>query len=735
MIKRRDFFKYVGTAGLSLSLPWGRGGVLAPPASAQLTQTPISGKSIPKFVDPLPVFGSSEGLVPGQVNAPRVPGPTLTVSMHEVQQRILPSSFYDALAEDYQAGTWVWAYKVGGLGPLYPGVSIEAQRGRATTVTYENLLPVSGSHVQQYITVDQTIHWADPLGEMLKWMNNGEAPPYVGPPPVVPHLHGGEVPSQFDGGPLAWFTPGSNPVLGKGFTSNPYVYPNEQEAATLWFHDHALGATRLNVYAGLAAFYLLRDQYDTGLPDNPLGLPAGPYEREIAIQDRQFDTNGQWYFPDGSGPGFNGPPPNPTIHPFWNPEFFGDVMVVNGKSWPYLNVEPRRYRFRLLDGCNARFLELRLQNRATKTAGPAIWVIGTDGGLLDKPVKLNDPQVPANKAPRLLLAPGERFDVIIDFAGYAGQTLTLMNSAKGPYPNGMSADPQTTGQIMQFRVGKKVTGGSDPSYNPASGQPLRKSGSMPVIIRLADPSKGTPAANVTPTVKRQLTLVEFEGPGGPIEVLVNNTSWDGQQDDPDKHPIADSVKDSMGNYETEMPQVGATEQWEIINMTADAHPIHLHLTQFQLMNRQMFNVTQYRALYDSLFPGGYFGAVQADGTWGKSTYPAGVFIPAYGPPNPYNTPNADGAIGGNPAVSPFLQSGIRLPNPEEAGWKDTVKMYPGEVTRVLVRFAPQDTAIADVSAGTNAYGFDPTTGPGYVWHCHIVDHEDNEMMRPYHPVL
>jgi FtsP/CotA-like multicopper oxidase with cupredoxin domain len=159
--------------------------------------------------------------------------------------------------------------------------------------------------------------------------------------------------------------------------------------------------------------------------------------------------------------------------------------------------------------------------------------------------------------------------------------------------------------------------------------------------------------------------------------------------------------------------VGATEEWEIINTTADAHPIHIHLIQFQLINRQAFNVTQYRGLYDSLFPGG-------------------LYLPGFGPPQPYNTPNADGAVGGNPAVSPFLpDNNIQLPQPEETGWKDTLKMYPGTVTRIVVRYAPQAKAVGTTTPGVNPFAFDPTTGPGYMVHCHILDHEDNEMMRPY----
>ncbi len=678
MSNRRDFLKFAALASAGAALKWDL------PAAASVTtfQTPLLGGNVPRYVDPLPTFVGK-----------RVGATSITAAMQEFQQQILPAGF---------PSTFVWGYNLNGNGPSYPGRTVEAKKGTATTITYVNNLV--SPFLQQFLTVDQTIHWADPLKQMdtLPF----PPPPYTGPIPLVTHLHGAEVQSEFDGGPEAWFTAtglhGSAYRTFKKTAKNAavYQYPNKQEATTLWFHDHALGMTRLNVYSGLAAFYLLRDDRDTGLANNPIGLPAGPYENEIVIQDKQFDTNGQLYFPDGSGSGLNGTPPNPEIHPFWIPEFFGDVIVVNGKSWPFFNVEPRRYRLRFLNGSNARFYELRLLNRDTRKPGPAFFVIGTDGGLLDFPVKLNDPKLDN----RLLMAPAERYDVIIDFAGFNGQTLTLVNSAKAPFPNGAAPDPSTFGEVMQFKVVSPLQG-TDTSYNPATGAALRTP-----MVRLANPATG--ALAVTPDVKRQLVLVEVEGGGGPEEVLVNNSRFDGLEQGTTT-PIPDSTLVN-GNWMTELPRVGSTEVWEIINTTADAHPIHIHLVQFQLINRQMFNVTQYRQTYDALFPGG-------------------VFIPGFGPPNPYNTPNAAGAVGGNPDVAPNLQNGIQLPLPEEAGWKDTFKMFPGQVTRVVVRFTPQANPAGTTVAGTNYFPFDPTTGPGYMVHCHILDHEDNEMMRPYIP--
>jgi FtsP/CotA-like multicopper oxidase with cupredoxin domain len=218
-----------------------------------------------------------------------------------------------------------------------------------------------------------------------------------------------------------------------------------------------------------------------------------------------------------------------------------------------------------------------------------------------------------------------------------------------------------------------------------------------------------------------LVLVEVEGDGGPLEVLLNNSHWNGLREGTST-PIPGSVSNGKGLQSTENPRVGATEVWEIANLTEDAHPIHLHLIQFQVIGRQTFDRDGYRTSWDALFPGGTFGGV---------SYPPGTFIPGYGPPLNYGTANAAGAVGGNPDFAPFLQGSASGPDPKEGGWKDTVKMLPFSITRVAVRYAPQSVAAGGVGPGTNLFPFDPTAGgPGYVWHCHILDHEDNEMMRP-----
>ena len=714
--------KRILVAGVMALLIAGAGLTSGVRASAQVPQTALDGTTVPKYVTPLPTFAGA------RVSA----GSVLAVSYYEFQQKVLPDSFYAALPASItpcpgltfnpRLGTYVWGYKVGGAPQHYPGFTVESQRGTATAVTYINNLgsatvpPI----LQRYLTVDQTLVWANPLG--LAANNPARFAPYSGPQPVVPHLHGGEVRSDSDGGPYEWWTPGgegflSTPAVlggmrGPGYYKNVFDYPNTQEAAAIWLHDHALGVSRTSLYAGLAAFWFIRDRFDTGAVNNPLTLPAGDQEVELVFQDRQFDTNGQWLFPDGAPAGLNGPPSNPTTHPFWNPESFGDVIVVNGRSWPYLQVEPRRYRFRLLNGSNARVYELRVDDTtipASPTAGPPIYVIGTDGGLLDAPAITSS--TPAN---RLLIAPGERYDVIIDFAAFHGKTLTIMNSANGPFPGGaIVPDPKGTAQLMQFRVNLPIVG-TDTSFNPAEpGATLRGGpGQPPAMVRLADGAGGINPA-VTLSKKRQLVLREVMGAGGPLEVLVNNTLFTGVQSRT-VNPIPGSSRVGV-NWLTELPQIGSTEEWEIINLTGDAHPIHLHLIQFQVMNRQGYDDIGYTAAYEARFP-------------------TDAVIDGYGPPMDYNTPNLDGAIGGNPAVGPFLGiNPIQPPLPHERGWKDTVLAWPGEVTRIIARWAPQDVAVNAVTPGQNLFPFDPTYGPGYAWHCHIFDHEDNEMMRPYIP--
>jgi FtsP/CotA-like multicopper oxidase with cupredoxin domain len=399
-----------------------------------------------------------------------------------------------------------------------------------------------------------------------------------------------------------------------------FEYPNDQRATTLWYHDHTLGMTRLNVYAGPAGFYLLRggpdDQVAGKLP-GPAPAPGDSpgtryYEIPIVIQDRSFNDDGSLFYPDSRRffDGFPGPYiPRSDISPIWNPEFFGNTMVVNGRTWPLLEVEQRRYRFRFLNGCNSRFLILTFDN------GLSFWQIGTDGGFLPAPVELG----------QLLMGPAERADVVVDFTNVpVGTELTLLNLGPDePFGGGVPgldftpADPGTTGQVMRFRVVARTA-------RDTSTPPDRLG--LPRITPLGPAS-----------VTRQVSLNEEDSAVrrnvGPRAALLGTLNPEGTG-----HPLL--WEDPI----TENPAVGATEVWEIHNFTEDAHPIHIHEVQFQIVDREPFD------------------------------------------------------------------GGPRPPESWETGFKDTVVAYPEEITRVKATF--------------NVPGL-------FVWHCHIVEHEDNEMMRPY----
>lgn len=677
----KNFYNLTFLLVLLLSVTMNSSGQISP------AQIPIKPQKIPQFVDPLPHFAGN------RIDAS---GGKLYIKHVAVPDQIAVSTgtplATGKVGVNPNAGkARFWGYSISTDNinyskPNWPAFTIVAKKGVPVDVVYMNEL-YNEKYADVNLIVDQTIHWAAPEGMDMMNMN-----PYTGPVPVAPHLHGGEVASESDGGPDSWFTPGyqaKGPSWQNGVDGN-YHYPNTQEEATLWYHDHTLGATRLNVYAGLAGFYFLKGENEENarLPgwsgDDLVQevAPAGksgvfnphPYlpEIEVVFQDRMFDTKGQLYYPNLA--------PNPMIHPFWTPEFVGDIITVNGKTWPYLSVAPRKYRFRLLNGSNARFYQIWLQDIASGANGPAIVQIGTDGGLLDTPVPING---------KLLLAPGERADVIIDFSASApGQVWTVRNSARTPFPAGTPVNGNTTGRLMQFVVNGKMVSGSNPA-NPGSDKSL-----LPATLRSTPLVKLTDFAGstlVTPSLNRQLTLNEVMGMGGPREVLLNNTKW--------MDPV------------TENPQEGKTELWQIINMTADAHPIHIHLVQFQLVSRQAFNLKGYQAVYDAAFP-------------------AGVYAPSAGSPLPYNNLNADQAVGGNPAITPFLTGPVKPAAPNERGWKDTYIVYPGEVTTFAVRFAPTDLPVTTPEQDLR-FAFDPGAGPGYVWHCHIIDHEDNEMMRPF----
>jgi spore coat protein A, manganese oxidase len=466
-----------------------------------------------------------------------------------------------------------------GRGLASPGYTIEAQKGTATKVSFVNALPAQ--HLFDSV-VPEYMHAGTPVR-----MNT--------------HLHGAHVAGSSDGNPYAYaaeYRPGQIQSV---------VYPNDQNATMLWYHDHADQITRLNVYAGLAGLYIVRDALDTGLEPNGLGVPGGAYEIPLVLSDRLFDSSGELFYS-----------PDPT----WIPEFFGDTPVVNGAVRPYLNVEPRTYRFRMLNASNARFWNLSIQG------GPPAFQIGSDGGLFNRPVPLSS----------LILLPAERADVIVDFSRFAGRTLTVTNA---DLPVEVSSPAPALDTVMEIRVGRRVT-----SAGPAA-IPATLPGTMPALG--------------APSLTRDITLEEVENAvtGDPEYGSLNGRKFD----------------DVRGVQER--PRVGSTEDWRLVNLTEDTHPIHLHLVQFQVIDRTPFDADGYKAALE---------AARA------------------------SNPNA-----ANPDPRPYFNAPPVAPDANERGWKDTVRTNPGQVTRIRMRWT--------LPAGV-------ATPQRYVFHCHILEHEDNSMMRP-----
>ena len=358
---------------------------------------------------------------------------------------------------------------------------------------------------------------------------------------LVTHLHGSETQSYYDGTPDEWFT--ANGTHGPEYytyeKTDPnaavYYYPNEQPSATLWYHDHALGLTRINVMSGLAGFYLLRDLNSSSDYVASL-LPTGNYEMPLIIQDRTFYDDGSlWFPPVGT---------NPDIHPYWQGSFLGNTILVDGKVWPNMNVNQGQYRFRLLDASNSRIYRFSFIDTQTNTTLPFIQ-IGSDGGYLKAPVNMTE----------LLIAPAERADILVDFSSLAPGTKILLKNTALTDP---TTEIQTVGQIMQFTV--STNDGFKPKTLPTLLNPTLAGPTFPNL-----PS---------PTKQRILPMFLVNGPNGPLTFLLNGQMWDGEI--------------------SELPQVGTTEDWIIVDLTrVAAHPIHLHLIQFQIVSRQDINATQY----------------------------------------------------------------------------------------------------------------------------------------------
>jgi spore coat protein A, manganese oxidase len=470
------------------------------------------------FVDPLPL--------PPVLHAKD--GKALRIDMRETEQRLhrdLPP-------------TRVWAY-----GGCMPGPSIEAERGKELRIDWRNALPS-----KHFLPIDHRIHGAEKEKPEVR---------------AIVHVHGACVPTASDGYPEDWYVPGQ---------SRLHTYPNKQDAAPLWYHDHAMGINRLNIYAGMFGNFYLRDEHERSL-----GVPDGEFEIPLTLSDRLLTMDAQLYYPVSG----NSEAP-------WVSEVFGNAMLVNGALLPYLDVQPRRYRLRVLNASNARFFHLKLRD------GRPFQQIGSDQGLLASPVTQHS----------VFIAPGERVDLVVDFAALAGQQIELINDAL---------------PIMQFRIG--------------DGR-VRDTSAVPVVLRDV-PRMAESAA----TQQRMLTLDSYQDcVAEPMLMLLDGKRW--------HEPV------------TEKPVLGSTEIWSLINLTDDSHPIHLHMVRFQILDRRSF----------------------AAGAWMDSQT-----VRYTGPAQP--------------------------PSAGEAGWKDVVQAYPGMITRIIVRF--------DGYVGR------------YAWHCHLLEHEANEMMRPF----
>jgi spore coat protein A len=502
------------------------------------------------YLDPLPlpavaqpVTGSSGGTA------------TYHIAMRETQQQ---------LHAELAGPTTVWGYDDGN-GATFPGPTLEASVGAPVSVTWENDLRDTTTDLlrtEHYLEVDLCPHGAP---------QNADAR-------TVVHLHGGHMEAAYDGYPEATFPPGQQRV---------YEYPNWQLPSTLWYHDHALGITRLNVYMGLAGFWLIRDAFEQSL-----GLPSGEFEIPLAIQDRSFHPDGSFLYPAD-----------------WQGTFFGDQILVNGKVWPYLDVKPGKYRFRLLNGAGSRTLRLAL------STGDPFQLLGMEGGLLPAATTLS----------QVTLGPGERADIVVDFSLYAiGSEILLVNDAPAPFPGVGGAVPD----VIQFIVS---TLPGDPPHTAPLPATLRP---MEVLDEL------------DATVFRNFHLDKAP------DACTGDSAWLIQSIDDMGGVLGDKWVDI-----TELPELGETEVWKFVNLSGMTHPMHMHLVMFQVLDRQ---------------------ACQ------KS---AGQCTPI-----------------GDPT----------LPPPHEWGWKDTVQVGPDEIVRVIARFEDYKGLFS--------------------YHCHILEHEDHEMMRQFQAV-
>ena len=667
-----------------------------------------------KFIQPLPGLGPS-GIPVATPNKTKYPGVDYyKIVMGQYKAQLHPDLPKATTLGGYADATNLTLLQQPNFRPL--GGVIVAKTGRPVRATFVNTLPSIS-----IIPIDPTIAGADAGAYQNR---------------TVVHLHGGHVPWTSDGGPFAWFTPSatmSNPrTHGPDWQPGDNWYPNDQGARLQWYHDHAFGQTRTNAYSNLASAYLLTDDVEAGLittgilPDL-VGIPLVFQDKNFVPQDiLTHDPTWQWgkpgdlwyphvYEPNSTpaGPNANGrwdwgptdgiPPATGTL-PLPTPascipEGFFDHMLVNCAVLPYVQVQRKRYRIRFLNGCNARFLNLQLYQALsddlgntnsgeanTRDPGPAIVQVGTEGGFLPHPVVLNDPPVPmafgSNGNPtayNLLMAPAERADTVIDFASCeVGDVLILYSDTPAPFPGGDDRNDYFTGNPDLTAIG------GAPSTQPGHGPNTRTLLQFRVIA--GGTPDGVPFSTWLSDLRAALPIAyaasqprDLDPTGLPVQGKTLNEDFDAYgrlvqrlgttaQSGFNNQGLPTWGRDFLATPVTETGSNGETQVWDIYNLTGDTHPIHFHLVNVQIVQRAQFDTA-------------------------------------------------------GPTFAP-ISGTERGPDANERGWKETVRIDPGEVARVIMQF--------DVPPVPSWMPFktSPRTGGNeYVWHCHILEHEEHDMMR------
>ncbi len=422
--------------------------------------------------------------------------------------------------------TPMWGLGSSSTDPTYPCPTIIADYYDVKIKWDNQLVYASGKPMPHMLPVDTTVNWANPKG----YPKSGV--------PITIHVHGALTGPQSSGYPLSWYTPNYK-VTGSFYEQKTNTYSAQQEAATLWYHDQTLGMARLNTYAGICGLYLIYDSNEDYLVQHD-NLPGEDYDIPLIIEDRLFYTDGRMYYPSNPAKSYY---PNPTVET----NFFGTIILVNGMAWPYLDVEPRKYRLRIVNASDSRFYWYSFSKQGSSEV-LSFYATGTDQGFRNAPDQLSD----------VIIGPGERSEIVIDFAQYEGDTIIMHNTAQAPFPHGTKPDGNT-GQIMAFKVTKK--------FNPM----------YPKVT--------------LPSSLRKTPLPTLYSKKPPRQLVIMN-------DDLDRYsrpfPMLGTTDDGAMIWEmpiSEKPTVGTTETWELFNFTTEAVPIHVSGVRFQIVNRQEFTAT------------------------------------------------------------------------------------------------------------------------------------------------